>query len=84
MAEEKDQSQQEPGNKEPAAPEGSQVFAVRLPSNGAMIADRLIHLHYTMRHIPEETRSEYLKYLVTRDAEQMRDSIKSRRSKVAG
>jgi hypothetical protein len=68
---------------EQTGPEGSQVFSVRLPSSGAAIADNLVQLHYKMKHLPEATRSEYLKYLITRDAEAIRDSIKTRRAKIA-
>jgi hypothetical protein len=83
MADDKEPSTEEPKENEGVTQEVSQVFSVRLPPSGVTIADSLVQLHFTMKHIPEATRSEYLKYLITRDAEGMRDSIVVRRTKVS-
>lgn len=64
------------------AGEESKIYSVRLPASGTVIADNLITLHHKLQHIPEPTASEYLKYLITQDAEKTRDEIKKRRSQL--
>jgi hypothetical protein len=64
------------------AAQGSVVKAVRLPGNAVPAFDALVRLHFQLEHIPTATDSAYLQYLITRDAEQMRDDIIKRRSAI--
>lgn len=60
------------------------VYSVRLPTSAIPITNALIALHHNLQHIAEPTASAYLKYLITQDAEKMREEIKQRRSRITG
>lgn len=55
-------------------------YSVRLPID---ITEALIQLHFALEHIPHQTSSDYLQYLVIQDAEKMRAEVKKRRDAVA-
>ncbi len=61
---------------------GSQVFSVRLPASAVAAFEGLVKLHFKLQHIPQPTESAYLQYLITQDAEKMRDEIQKRRSQI--
>ena len=60
------------------------VVSTRFPVDAVKAIDALANLHFTLGHIPVPARSEYIRYLVTTDAEKQRDDIKRRRAVVAG
>ncbi len=68
----------------PSPVEGTQILSARLPVSGMPVVEAMIQLHYRMQHIPEPTVSKYIQYLLTQDAERMREEIKQRRAKVTG
>jgi hypothetical protein len=63
--------------------QGSQVFSVRVPANAVAAFQTLVELHFKLKHIPQQTESAYLQYLITQDAEKARDDILKRRSQIA-
>ncbi|MGO9215574.1 MAG: hypothetical protein ACLP9S_17035 [Syntrophales bacterium] len=69
-------------NHAPEGPQGSVVKAVRLQASAAAAFQKLVHLHFLLEHIPQETDSAYLLYLITADAEKQRDEILKRRNAV--
>lgn len=64
------------------SPQDDKNYSVRLQASAGLAVDSLIQLHHRLQHIPEATPSAYLKFLITQDAEKMRDEVKKRRSRV--
>ena len=68
----------------PPPPVESHVYSVRMQASVIPIIESLKHLHFTLGHTANEGDSEYIKYLMMKDAETMRDEIRARRAKITG
>jgi len=58
------------------------VLSLRMEGKNLDIVEVLINLHHKWGHIPEATPSDYIRYLISRDATDMYDQARERRARI--